>query len=217
MSVTPFPPDKFKKLLEEAKRRLDDELELQTLLARIDRAKWQAWVKEGFTESQALELLKLPFISVQARSVSRPECSGVHEGLRAEETSREQFRLHFQARRRLLDFCIRELEKERDTSLLKKLQLYRARVPDVPGGICSAIDACYDLSTRLAELFVSWPKAEGNSMYPVPYGGNSSLTRSYAYNSFYRNHDLWGDHEYGKNRRELLDYCIHKLEASLAE
>lgn len=65
MSVTPFPPDKFKKLLEEAKRRLDDELELQTLLARIDRAKWQAWVKEGFTESQALELLKAEKIKVK--------------------------------------------------------------------------------------------------------------------------------------------------------
>lgn len=58
MSVTPFPPDKFKKMLEEAKRRLDDELEAQQIFAKIDRARFLAWVKEGFTEAQAMELLK---------------------------------------------------------------------------------------------------------------------------------------------------------------
>jgi hypothetical protein len=50
-------PDDVKALIELIKRSLDDQLELDGLLAKLQRAKFEALVREGFTEDQALKIV----------------------------------------------------------------------------------------------------------------------------------------------------------------
>lgn len=56
--LPPAPPNELRKILEGLKRGMAEQIELQQLIARLDREKWKAWVEAGFTEQQALDLLK---------------------------------------------------------------------------------------------------------------------------------------------------------------
>ena len=56
-----FPPPSrpvVRDVLNDVKRNFDAHLALQELTAQLDRERFKAWVKAGFTEEQALELLK---------------------------------------------------------------------------------------------------------------------------------------------------------------
>jgi Flp pilus assembly CpaE family ATPase len=53
-------PDDLKALIERIKRVMDDQLELDALLAKINRAKFLVLVKEGFTDEQALKIIMGP-------------------------------------------------------------------------------------------------------------------------------------------------------------
>lgn len=49
---------KLRKCLDAIKRQLPDQLEMLAVLARIDHAKYQAYVTAGFSKDQAFELMK---------------------------------------------------------------------------------------------------------------------------------------------------------------
>ena len=56
-----FPPPSrpgIRDVLNDVKRNFDAHLALQELTAQLDRERFKAWVNAGFTEEQALELLK---------------------------------------------------------------------------------------------------------------------------------------------------------------
>ena len=61
MNITEFPtkPDSFKAAVEEAARNLDSHLQLIRLVAVMRKELFDALVKEGFTELQALEIVKV--------------------------------------------------------------------------------------------------------------------------------------------------------------
>jgi hypothetical protein len=58
-NVTPLDtkPDDLKAIIERLKRTIDDQLELESLVAKLSRAKFLALVKEGFSEDQALKII----------------------------------------------------------------------------------------------------------------------------------------------------------------
>jgi hypothetical protein len=53
-----FKEDKAKAALERFKRSIDVQIELQQHFAKIRRAAFEAYIAEGFSEEQALELCK---------------------------------------------------------------------------------------------------------------------------------------------------------------
>jgi hypothetical protein len=67
------------------------------------------------------------------------------------------------------------------------------------------MDGGHDL---MRELFKSWTEWTGCSTYPVPHPSQSEI-HAYLYPD---DPDLWGDHEYGRARRRLLDFMITTLE-----
>lgn len=60
-NITEFPtkPDPFKTAVEEAARNLDSHLQFIRLVAVMRKELFDALVKEGFTELQALEIVKV--------------------------------------------------------------------------------------------------------------------------------------------------------------
>jgi hypothetical protein len=56
--LPPVPPNDLRKLLEQIKRGFAEQVELSQLVAKLDREKFKAYVAAGFSEAQALELLK---------------------------------------------------------------------------------------------------------------------------------------------------------------
>jgi hypothetical protein len=52
------PPNELRKFLEQAKRNFNDHVEYVRLCAKMERETFQAYVEAGFTDAQALELLK---------------------------------------------------------------------------------------------------------------------------------------------------------------
>lgn len=76
-------------------------------------------------------------------------------------------------------------------------------------GICFYVPNMPDLHNLLYDLFTKWPSWSGSTLFPVPCEG---MDPGNAYRgSRYR----WGDHEYGRKRRELLDFCIAELRKRL--
>lgn len=62
MSVTLFPAqqrDELQAAIENCKRLLPYQIELAKVIAKSEKAKYDAYVAEGFTKEQALELLKV--------------------------------------------------------------------------------------------------------------------------------------------------------------
>ena len=57
VTMTPA-PDKMTEAVEAMKRSMDATLDYQVLVAKIRRRAYRAHVDEGFTEAQALELVK---------------------------------------------------------------------------------------------------------------------------------------------------------------
>lgn len=51
-------PDDFKQAIRDFREELDDQKEFQSLIAQVQRAKYQALIQQGFTKSEALELSK---------------------------------------------------------------------------------------------------------------------------------------------------------------
>lgn len=87
-------------------------------------------------------------------------------------------------------------------------------------GICCLIDdylaySIYfeDLDFRvinltLKRLFKSWPNYSGNHLYPVP----SDDPKKAASHCYALCNDFWDETtEYGRNRIDLLDWCINSL------
>ena len=66
MSVTPIRPSangavKLRELLEAMKNELPVQIEIAAMFAKIRREKFKAYKREGFTDEQALELVKAEF------------------------------------------------------------------------------------------------------------------------------------------------------------
>lgn len=72
----------------------------------------------------------------------------------------------------------------------------------------------------LKTAFAAWPEFSGVANYPVR-SYDEGMTESYRFYAWYRvpnegehgNHDnhaasLWGEHDYGRARRRLLDFLI---------
>ena len=80
-------------------------------------------------------------------------------------------------------------------------------------GICSEFNrhyhGCFDKSEDLRRLFRLWPKFSGCAVYPVP-GSGAAFSRAVSTKR------LWSG-EYGKLRKELLNFMIEQLEKELAE
>lgn len=81
-------------------------------------------------------------------------------------------------------------------------------------GICGEFDRCYrgDAvygSFELRRLFRLWPKYSGDVVYPIP-GSYQAYRFAKKYGS------MWSG-EYGKLRKELLNFMIEQLEKELAE
>ncbi len=51
-------PDEFKAAVESMKRECESMCDSQAIFAKIQKAKYDACIEEGFTEAQALELCK---------------------------------------------------------------------------------------------------------------------------------------------------------------
>lgn len=51
-------PDKNRAMIEQFKRDMENNLELIALAAKMKRATYQAYIDEGFTPEQALELIR---------------------------------------------------------------------------------------------------------------------------------------------------------------
>lgn len=79
----------------------------------------------------------------------------------------------------------------------------------------------FDLTTRLAELWVDWPHYSGNEKYPVPVPeGHGGWLHTSAHQHvsneeqiFNRTTHMWFD-AYGELRLDLLHYLIERLEAA---
>jgi hypothetical protein len=100
--------------------------------------------------------------------------------------------------------------------LLQALKKVKATFED--GTIHRWSGLCYNLecqgyhdtqSEELRSLFRSWPKFSGDIEYPV-HGGIKNMAR-YVYGA---TDNLWDQKTtYGRNRLELLNWCIEQLEA----
>ena len=51
-------PDKFRQLLRDMKANLEVTLEYEVIRAQVTRVRYEALLKQGFTEAQALELCR---------------------------------------------------------------------------------------------------------------------------------------------------------------
>jgi len=58
--MKPLDADQLQQMLRAVREELPTQLELATLASQIMRARFNAYVKEGFTEAQAIELCKGP-------------------------------------------------------------------------------------------------------------------------------------------------------------
>lgn len=93
--------------------------------------------------------------------------------------------------------------------------LYRVKFAAVKRhGICGEFNRYYHGKAAkpgedLRRLFVLWPKFSGCIVYPVP---GSVKAFSHAVSS----RSMWSG-EYGKLRKELLNFMIEQLEKELAE
>lgn len=75
-------------------------------------------------------------------------------------------------------------------------------------GICGELS--YAIRKKeLKRLFALWPKFSGCAVYPVP-GSGVAFSRAVSSKS------LWSG-EYGRLRKELLNFMIEQLERELAE
>lgn len=90
-----------------------------------------------------------------------------------------------------------------------------------PTGICAYIidhpSARFYLND-LQAMWVGWPSYSGDSYYPVPAfnAEGEPLAYMHAQYAFTRDAEkMWGDHPYGNARRELLDWLIATLEATV--
>ena len=90
--------------------------------------------------------------------------------------------------------------------------LYRVKFAAVKQyGICGEFNRYYhgkaaEPGKELKRLFALWPKFSGCAVYPVPGSGAA----------FSLQPRLWSG-EYGKLRKELLNFMIEQLEKELAE
>lgn len=100
--------------------------------------------------------------------------------------------------------------------LLQALKEVKAKVKR--GDIIKWAGLCYNLERvgfwdtrgeKLRSLFRSWPLFSGNIEYPVHRGIKSMA--NHAYN---KTTDMWDQKTvYGRNRLDLLNWCIEQLEA----
>lgn len=100
--------------------------------------------------------------------------------------------------------------------LLQALKKVKSKFED--GTISEWAGLCYNLedqeytnskSEELRCLFRAWPKFSGNIKYPV-HSGIKNMAR-YVYGS---TDNLWNQKTvYGRNRLELLNWCIEQLES----
>jgi chromosome segregation ATPase len=58
LTSIPGKTDEFKAAIEHLKRQMDSAIEYATLKAHLQRAAYNAYMKEGFTPAEALELCK---------------------------------------------------------------------------------------------------------------------------------------------------------------
>lgn len=56
--IPPAPATDLRKLLDGWKRNFHEHVELQEMLAKMDKATFDSYVKAGFTKGEAIELLK---------------------------------------------------------------------------------------------------------------------------------------------------------------
>ena len=112
----------------------------------------------------------------------------------------------------LLAWCSRSAKSEKQAVLAA---LYRVKFSAFKTlGICRKFD-CYYLGDatyghfELRRLFRLWPKYSGDIVYPVP-GGHEAFWSAVRYET------TWSG-EYGKLRKELLNFMIEQLEKELAE
>ena len=93
--------------------------------------------------------------------------------------------------------------------------LYRVKFAAVKRyGICGEFNRYYhgkaaEPNKELKRLFALWPKFSGCAVYPVPGSGA-------AYGRAVSSKRLWSG-EYGRLRKELLNFMIEQLEKELAE
>ena len=93
--------------------------------------------------------------------------------------------------------------------------LYRVKFAAVKQyGICGEFNMYYrgkaaKPGKELKRLFALWPKFSGCAVYPVPGSG-------VAYSRAVSSRRLWSG-EYGRLRKELLNFMIEQLEKELAE
>lgn len=104
---------------------------------------------------------------------------------------------------------------------LDALQLVALNGPrEVDSGICWAVeDKVFDIDPEvsltavgrvLCEAFKKWPKFSGNPAFPIPTGEENVSSM------YYRLDNLWDmDTQYGRDRWELLKFCIEQLEAEI--
>jgi hypothetical protein len=102
--------------------------------------------------------------------------------------------------------------------LLQALKKVKAKFEN--GTIYKSSGLCHNLtevgyekyqSEELLSLFRSWPKFSGNIEYPV-HGGIKNMAR-HMYGS---TSNMWDQKTvYGRNRLELLNWCIEQLEKSV--
>jgi len=84
-------------------------------------------------------------------------------------------------------------------------------------GICHSINYefcnsdAYNYLEKISKLWVYWPKYSGSKLYPV--GIDSK--KYYPDYLFVNVENLWGDDEYGNNRRELCLWLAEQLEKGL--
>ena len=88
--------------------------------------------------------------------------------------------------------------------------------PNCLAGICYQVESQYDYTEldlvveALICLFVKWPKFSGQVTYPVRHPILS------PFDAYQETHDMWDkETEYGRNRWELLEFCINELEKEI--
>ncbi len=107
--------------------------------------------------------------------------------------------------------------RDTDILLLSDLEELRAAIAAgdhdrLVGGICAGIRGVRG-AARFRDIAETWPPFSGDRAAPVPWcGGVSPMA---AYKIAFAGGGLW-EGEYGKRRRELLDYVINYLEDELA-
>lgn len=106
--------------------------------------------------------------------------------------------------------------KTNDEWLLMALYRIKLRPVGKRAGICYSVDQVLrhqetDRYSKMEQLFVSWPKFSGRMVYPVP-----SPWGNCPQYEFFESGALKWSGEYGRLRKELLDYMITSLEAENA-